>query len=83
MVAEESQILVEAEELAQLINRVKAVSKELVLSINVPKIKVLIIDWAECLPESYVLKECEKVETFGDMSSTINTNGGSLADSGK
>ena len=36
--------------------------------------------WSRCLPESDVLKEYEKVETFVYLNSTIKANGGSSAE---
>ena len=40
-------------------------SEELVgFPINASKTEVMVINWSECLPESNVLKEYEKVDTF-------------------
>ena len=38
------------------------------------------MDRAGCLPESDVLKENEKVDTFVYLGSTIEANGGSLVE---
>ena len=43
-------VLVDEQEFAELINRVKVVSKELELRINTSKTKVMVIDRAGCLP---------------------------------
>ena len=58
----------------------KAVGKELGLCINASKTKVMVIGQVGCLPESNVLKEYEKVDTFASFGSTIEVNYGSLAE---
>ena len=52
-------------------------SKELRFRINASKTKRMVIDSAGCLPESDVLKDCEKVDTFVYLCFTIKVNGGS------
>ena len=55
-------------------------SKELGLRINASKIKVMAIDWAECLPQFDVLKEDEKIDTFVYLNLAVEVFGGSLVE---
>ena len=57
-------IAADEEEMAELIVRVKAVSERFGFRIDWGKTKVMIVDRAESLPNSTVLGEYEKVNTF-------------------
>ena len=65
--------------MAELIDRVKAVSEKLGLRINETKTNVMVVDRAESLPNSSALGEYEKINTFVYSDSTIESNGGSSA----
>ena len=52
-------------------------SEELELRINIPKIKVMVIDRAGCLPKSDVLKKYDKVNIFVLLDLTVKVSGGS------
>ena len=73
-------ITADEEEMAELIDRVKAVNKRFGLQINATKIKVMVVDRAKSLPNSMALGEYEKGNTFVYLGSAIESNGGSLAE---
>ena len=62
--------------MAELIDRVKAVSERLGQRINEVKTEVVVADWAKSLLNSTILGEYEKVNTFVYLGSTIEPNGG-------
>ena len=73
-------IAADEEEMAELIDRVKAVSERLELRINAAKTKVMAVDRAESFPNSTDLGEYKKVNFFVYLGSSIESNGGSSAE---
>ena len=55
-------------------------NEELRLCISASKTKVIAFDLAGYLPQSDVLKAYKKVDTFVYLGSTVQANGGSLAE---
>ena len=50
--------------MAELVNLVKIVGEKLVLGINASKIKVMVVEQAECLSVFTALSKYEKVNDF-------------------
>ena len=73
-------VIADEELLVEIINWVKAVNEELRLCISALKTKVIAFDPAGYLPQSDVLKAYKKVDTFVYLGSTVQANGGSLAE---
>ena len=69
-------VVADEEELLELINQVKTVSKELGHRINVSKTKVMVVGQAGCLPKSDVLREYENVNIFVFLGLTIEISVG-------
>ena len=66
--------------MAKIINLVKIASEKFGLGINESKMKVMVVDLADCLPVSTAVSTHRKVSTFVCLGSIIEEDGNSLAE---